>query len=101
MSGNGKADSNALFVLATRMYVHYKFKTRKSFDPSAALVDDAYAHEVLALVRSVKDSKLDEMARSFEQGRFGKLARTPTPAATKAGRDEPVMDLPLGSPSRA
>lgn len=98
MSGKGKADSNSLFVLATRMYVHYKFKTRKSFDPSAALVDDAYAHEVLALVRSTKDSKLDEMARTFEQGRFGKLA---TPAPRKAGRDEPVMDLPLESPSQA
>ena len=100
MSGKGKADSNSLFVLATRMYVHYKFKTRKSFDPSAALVDDAYAHEVLALVRSVKDSRLDEMARSFEQGRFGELAQ-PKPAPSKAGRDEPVMDLPLESPSQA
>jgi hypothetical protein len=76
MSGNNAAhDSDApLFVLATRLFVHYKFKTRKTFDPSATLIDDAYAREVLATVRAIPDPKLHEMANAYETARFGEVA---------------------------
>lgn len=100
MSGDGSAgDSNGpLFVLATRLYVHYKFKTRKSFDPSAALIDDDYAHEVLTLVRAVKDHKLFEMANAFEQMRFpAGDARSRAPEASKQPASAPLMDLQLES----
>ena len=64
-------DSDApQFVLATRLYVHYKFKARKTFNPQAALIDDDYAREVLSEVRASGDAKLLEMADHFEAARF-------------------------------
>jgi len=71
MSNKAKAgDTGPLFVLATRLYVHYKFKTRSTFSPEAALIDDDYAREVLALVRATGDKTLVQMADRFEAGRF-------------------------------
>ena len=90
-------DSNApLFVLATRLFVHYKFKTRKTFDPSATLIDDAYAREVLAAVRAIPDARLKQMADLFEAARFGGVM---PPAPT--GKAEAVLDFPLESPGKA
>jgi len=83
MSNKPKAgDTGPLFVLATRLYVHYKFKTRSTFSPDAALIDDDYAREVLALVRATGDKTLLEMADRFEAGRF-------------PGRETPGLDLAL------
>lgn len=99
MSGSESAhDSEApLFVLATRLYVHYKFKTRRTFEPQAALIDDAYAREVLALVRAVPDAKLKEMADRFEAVRFpGSIA--PPPERRSPDRDGPMLDLSLETP---
>ena len=97
MSAGSAHDSEApLFVMATRLFVHYKFKTRKTFDPSAMLIDDAYAREVLAQVRAIPDARLKGMADAFERGRFGGIL--PPPAAPRA--DTP-LDLPLGSPGKA
>jgi len=71
MGSNAKAgDTGPLFVLATRLYVHYKFKSRNTFSPEAALIDDDYAREVLQQVRAVKDKTLLEMADRFEAARF-------------------------------
>ena len=92
MSANGSAhDSDTpLFVLSTRLFVHYKFKTRKTFDPSATLIDDAYAHEVLAMVRAIPDARLQQLADAFEIARFGAI--TPRAAGT-GGRDASGLDL--------
>jgi hypothetical protein len=84
-----------VFVLATRLFVHYKFKTRKTFDPSATLVDDAYAREVLAAVRAVPDARLKELADTFELARFGKLTPAPAPAVRGPGE---LLDLSLDTP---
>lgn len=93
-------DSEApLFVLATRLFVHYKFKTRKAFDPSATLIDDAYAREVLALVRAVPDGRLQAIADAFEAARFGGAAPPVAAHATPDG--EPMLDFPLESPGKA
>jgi hypothetical protein len=83
MSSRGFAhDGEApAFVLATRLFVHYKFKTRKTFDPSATLIDDAYAREVLGMVRAIPDARLAQMADAFELARFGSI--TPRGASTK------------------
>ena len=82
MSGKSQpGDTGPLFVLATRMYVHYKFKTRHTFSAEAALIDDDYAREVLQQVRLTRDPKLLEMADRFEAARF--------PAS------EPALDLAL------
>lgn len=101
MAGNESAhDSEApMFVLATRLFVHYKFKTRKAFDPSATLIDDAYAREVLAQVRAVPDARLKALADAFEAARFGGAAPAPAPRAEPAA--QPELDLPLDSPGRA
>jgi hypothetical protein len=72
-----------LFALATRLFVHYKFKTRKTFDPSATLIDDDYAREVLASVRAIPDARLKQLADAFEEARFGGIA--PRAAAPKDG----------------
>ena len=64
-------DSDApQFVLATRLYVHYKFKARKTFNPQAALIDDDYAREVLNDVRACSDPTLLQLADHFEAARF-------------------------------
>jgi hypothetical protein len=102
MQGSMEGGESPLFVLATRLYVHYKFKTRKSFDPSAALIDDDYAKEVLALARAVKDAKLHELAAAFEQARFGGAAPAPTVAKAKPARpakEEPMLDFPIEEPT--
>ena len=78
MSGKSQpGDTGPLFVLATRMYVHYKFKTRSTFSPEAALIDDDYALEVLAQVRGTNDKTLLEMASRFEAARFPKGVPAP------------------------
>ena len=81
-------DGSPLFVLATRLYVHYKFKSRNTFSPEAALIDDAYAREVLAQVRVFKDKTLQELADRFEEARF--------PGAKAQGG--PSLDLALDTP---
>lgn len=87
MSNKANAgDTGPLFVLATRMYVHYKFKTRKEFSAEAALIDDDYAREVLGQVRLTRDPKLLDMADRFEAARF--------PAGAKASPG-PALDLSL------
>ena len=63
-------DSSPLFLLATRLFVHYKFKTRVKFDAHAALTDDDYARDVLKQVRAHDDATLQELADRFEAGRF-------------------------------
>lgn len=73
MSGDG-GSSGPLFVLATRLYVHYKFKTRKTFNPEAALIDDQYAREVLQQVRAIPDARLKELADEFALHRFPGMA---------------------------
>ena len=85
-------DTGPLFVLATRMYVHYKFKTRKEFSAEAALIDDDYAREVLGLIRLTRDPRLLEMADRFEAARF------PGAAAAQPARAEPALDLSLETP---
>jgi hypothetical protein len=91
MSGKANAgDTGPLFVLATRMYVHYKFKTRSTFSAEAALIDDYYAQEVLAKVRATRDKALVEMADRFEAARF------PEGVPAKAEAD---LDLPFQTAS--
>jgi hypothetical protein len=92
-----------LFVLVTRLYVHYKFKTREVFEPAAVLLDDDYAREVLHRVRAVADAQLQEMAARFEAARFPRgaalpAAREPAKAASPA-KDEPMLDFPLENAS--
>ena len=97
MSGNRNAgDTGPLFVLATRLYVHYKFKTRTSFSPEATLVDDDYAREVLARVRVTRDRTLLEMADRFEAARFPSGA--PKAKADEGDKSGPMLDLSLDSP---
>ena len=79
-----ESENASLFVLATKLYVHFRFKTRTGFSPQAALADDDYAREILAQVRAVPDARLQEMADRFEAARF------PT---------GPMLDLPLDSPA--
>ena len=102
MESSEGGDESPLFVLASRLYVHYKFKARKSINPQAMLIDDDYAREVLAQVRMVKDVKLHEMAARFERARFGGAAPAQKAAKGKAkegkGRDEPMLDFPLEEP---
>lgn len=106
MHSSESGDESPLFVLASRLYVHYKFKARKSINPQAMLIDDDYAREVLAQIRGFKDTKLHEMAARFERARFGGPASTPKAAKGKArdgkgkdaGRDEPMLDFPLEEP---
>jgi hypothetical protein len=107
MHSSASGDESPLFVLASRLYVHYKFKARKSINPQAMLIDDDYAREVLAQVRQVKDANLHEMAARFERARFG----GPAPKAAKgqangkdakvkdAAREEPMLDFPLEDPA--
>lgn len=92
---SARASEAPLFVLATRLFVHYKFKTRQTFDPSAMLVDDTYAREVLSQVRAVSDTRLREMADRFELARFGRLSVAPVAAP---GRHAPLLDLSLDTP---
>jgi hypothetical protein len=102
MHSSESGDESPLFVLASRLYVHYKFKARKSINPQAMLIDDGYAREVLAQVRLVKDMKLHEMAARFERARFGGPAPAPKAAKGKvkdAVRDEPMLDFPLEEPT--
>lgn len=105
MHSSEGGDESPLFVLASRLYVHYKFKARKSINPQAMLIDDDYAREVLAQVRQVKDVKLHEMAARFERARFGGGAPAPKaakPAEAKvkdAAREEPMLDFPLEDPA--
>ena len=87
----------SLFAIATRLYVHYKFKTRKTFDPSATLIDDAYARQVLATVRAIADARLKQMADLFEAARFGGVM----PASTAPTKGEVVIDFPLEGPGKA
>jgi hypothetical protein len=102
MHSSEGGDEAPLFVLASRLYVHYKFKTRKSINPQAMLIDDDYAREVLSQVRGVKDAKLLDMATRFEHARFG----GPAPKALK-GKDakprkaaaEPMLDFPIEEPT--
>jgi hypothetical protein len=104
MHSSESGDDSPLFVLASRLYVHYKFKTRKSINPQAMLSDDDYAREVVAQVRLVKDPKLQDMAARFERARFGGAApkvkakpKAAKPAETV--RDEPMLDFPLEGPA--
>lgn len=107
MDSSESGDESPLFVLASRLYVHYKFKARKSINPQAMLIDDDYAREVLAQVRQVKDVKLHEMAARFERARFGGAAPAPKAAKGKARdgkvkdavREEPMLDFPLEDPA--
>jgi len=111
MQSSESGDETPLFVLASRLYVHYKFKTRKSIDPQAMLIDDDYAREVVAQVRRVNDAKLHDMAARFEQARFGggaptsKAAKAQAKAKAKASRpkqvvpEEPMLDFPLEDPA--
>ena len=85
----------SVFVLATRLFVHYKFKTRKSIDPSAMLVDDAYAREVLAQARAIPDKRLQGIANLFEVARFGGIA---PPAPRHDDKAEGLLDLSLDTP---
>jgi hypothetical protein len=102
MRSSEGGDEAPLFVLASRLYVHYKFKTRKSINPQAMLIDDDYAREVLSQVRRVKDAKLQDMAARFEQFRFGGV---PAPKAVKPGAGKaaaepgPMLDFPLEEPT--
>ncbi|MGH8481654.1 MAG: hypothetical protein ACRES8_04255 [Nevskiaceae bacterium] len=95
MAGTDHDSEAPLFVLATRLFVHYKFKTRKTFDPSATLIDDAYAREVLALARAIPDARLKAIADLFETARFGGI--TP-PASSAPAKDDPMLDLSLDTP---
>jgi len=105
MHSSDGGDETPLFVLASRLYVHYKFKTRKSINPQAMLIDDAYAREVVALVRGVKDVRLQEMAARFERARFGGPAPAPKAGkaratkAREAAKEEPMLDFPLEEPT--
>jgi len=94
MQGKGNAtDSDTpLFVLATRLYVHYKFKTRQAFEPAAALIDDEYAREVLMQVRAVGDAQLWELADRFEAARFPSAAAAPQAPKQEAA---PAKDRPM------
>ena len=83
-----------LFVLATRLYVRYRFKTHKTIDPQFMLVSDDYARAVLKQVREAKDATLDELAARFEAARFAAAGVKPEPAP-----DEPMLDLSLDSPA--
>jgi hypothetical protein len=103
MHSSESGDDAPLFVLASRLYVHYKFKARKSINPQAMLIDDAYAREVLAQVRTVKDARLQEMALRFEHARFGSPP-APKPKAKVAPpkppvREAPMLDFPLEEPT--
>lgn len=106
MHSSESGDDTPLFVLASRLYVHYKFKARKSINPQAMLIDDDYAREVVAQVRTIRDAKLQEMATRFEQARFGG-APAPKPRASSAKavrpkvevREEPMLDFPLEEPT--
>jgi hypothetical protein len=96
MSSHSVHDSEApLFVLATRLFVHYKFKTRKAIDPSAMLIDDAYAREVLAQARAIPDQRLQGIADLFETARFGKI----TPRRSDDGKAGDGLDFPLETPA--
>jgi len=70
VKGTAGGDASPLFLLATRLFVHYKFKTRNTFDASAALVDDDYARDMLKKIRIVQDPTLLKMADEFEEARF-------------------------------
>jgi hypothetical protein len=102
MQSSEGGDESPLFVLASRLYVHYKFKARKSINPQAMLIDDDYAREVLAQVRGVKDAKLQDMATRFERARFGGAVPVSKGAKAKDNkgkdRDEPMLDFPLEEP---
>lgn len=64
-------DSNApLFVISTRLFAYYRFRTRNTFDVPAAMQDDDYARDVLRMVRAVPDAKLQAFADQFELQRF-------------------------------
>ena len=89
-------DTGPLFVLATRMYVHYKFKTRKEFSAEAALIDDDYAREVIGLVRLTRDPKLLDMADRFEAARFP--GREGAPRTAEPAQAESGLDLSLDTP---
>lgn len=80
-----KPGTMPVFVAATRLYVHYKFKTHQEFDVNAAVRDDAYAREVLAKMRAVADPRLQALAQRFEVLRF------PAPPAP----DEPDKPKPI------
>jgi hypothetical protein len=100
MQSSENGADTPLFVLVTRLYVHYRFKTRKTFNPQATLIDDDYAREVLALVRSVNDPNLQEMAAAYEAARFhGKLPPAPAKAAANPGKEEPMLDFPIEEPT--
>lgn len=96
MHSSQEGGAAPLFVLATRMYVRYKFKMRRNFDPQRVLADDAYAREVVTLVRNTRDSQLLAMADRFELARFGSLA--PAVRQAEPARSEPYLDLPLENP---
>ena len=88
---HGMSGSNGpLFVLATRLYVHYKFKTRTSIDLRSAINDDDYARDVLRRARAIPDRKMQDLADRFEAVRF--------PAAAPPGL---VIDLPLDGAGQA
>ena len=103
MHSSESGDETPLFVLASRLYVHYKFKTRKPINPQAMLIDDDYAREVVAEVRRVNDARLQDMATRFEHARFGgpTPARKPAKAAKRKEtvREEPMLDFPLEEPA--
>ena len=86
MKNGNDIDSGApLFSLASRLFVHYKFKTREGFEPAAMLIDDDYALEVLMKVRAVGDAQLRQLADRFEAARFP--AGTPAPKALDLALD--------------
>jgi len=96
MQGSSKSDSNAPpFVLATRLYVHYKFKTRQTFEPATTLTDDQYAREVLKRVRAVGDVKLREMADRFEAVRFPSAAAAQQSPPQDSAPAAPLKDRPF------
>ena len=102
-NGNAVDSDSPLFVLATRLFVHYKFKTRQVFEPAATLIDDDYAREVLEKVRAAGDVQLRQLADRFEAARFPKGAALPAarePAkAPSPPKEEPMLDFPLESAS--
>lgn len=97
-SGSAGASDAPPFVLATRLFVHYKFKTRRSFDPARVLRDDAYAREVLEHARSTGDRALREMADRFEAVRFPLQRAASGEGAVAAARQRPFDLLLLGEP---
>jgi hypothetical protein len=65
-----KPGTMPVFVHATRLYVHYRFKTHQEFDVHRAVRDEPYARELLYKARAAGDPQLQQLADRFEAVRF-------------------------------